>query len=330
MTAAGHAVTFTDEHDGEEKSWINLCEIFFKAETLQTRYDQVKKAVEGGDLSMAEQASWQHNAGEALLHEIMHLYAVSGVQPHSKQIPMPHSSARIKNLTGPFSQVVDVPFPPGQRTDTSKKDDRPKAYGPWRVYELANRKRGTKWATQNADSYAWLANSLWFYRNLDKIPRPISPTGESPYGIEARTELVFLHLGDFDQSAASDEVEIMKRAEEEWESVTEDLPDLPDEWPDDGGDTGGDDHGNDDLQCHGVQTNTFLGRDDLNGKISQFCADAAAQKVQDKDSGGTMRKYNEGSRYDVELRMDWPSGQDISEGMEEKCKQKMTLIMDCE
>lgn len=82
------------------------------------------------------------------------------------------------------------------------------------------------------------------------------------------------------------------------------------------------------LKCTGTGNNKFIGRDDMNDKLGKFCADAAAQKVQDKDSGSTVRKYNEGARYEVIISMDWPSGQDITNHMEDNCKHYMTSIVD--
>ena len=83
-------------------------------------------------------------------------------------------------------------------------------------------------------------------------------------------------------------------------------------------------------KCTGAGANKFLGRDDMNDKIGRFCADAAKQGVQDKDTGFTVRKYNLGSRYEVILSMDWPSGLDINIKMEANCKHYMTSIMDGE
>lgn len=82
------------------------------------------------------------------------------------------------------------------------------------------------------------------------------------------------------------------------------------------------------TKCTGTGNNKFIGRDDMNDKLGKFCADAATQKVQDKDSGSTVRKYNEGTRYEVSISMDWPSGQDITNNMEDNCKHYMTSIMD--
>lgn len=79
--------------------------------------------------------------------------------------------------------------------------------------------------------------------------------------------------------------------------------------------------------CAGLDNAKFMGRDDMNDKIDKFCADAATQKVQDQGSGSTVRKYNEGTRYEVSLSMDWPSGTDITKDMEANCKSAMTSIM---
>ena len=80
--------------------------------------------------------------------------------------------------------------------------------------------------------------------------------------------------------------------------------------------------------CTGTGVNKFLGRDDMNDKIGTFCADAAKQGSQDTNSASTVRKYNAGSRFEVVLSMDWPSGLDITNMMEANCRQYMTSIMD--
>ena len=74
--------------------------------------------------------------------------------------------------------------------------------------------------------------------------------------------------------------------------------------------------------------NKFLARDDLNNQIGTFCGVAAQQKVQDPGSGSIVRTYNQGQRYQVTLSMDWPSGQDITQNMQQNCIDGMTLIMD--
>lgn len=45
------------------------------------------------------------------------------------------------------------------------------------------------------------------------------------------------------------------------------------------------------LKCTGTENTKSIGRDGMNDKLGKFCTEATAQKVQDKDSGSTVRKY---------------------------------------
>lgn len=80
--------------------------------------------------------------------------------------------------------------------------------------------------------------------------------------------------------------------------------------------------------CAGDSANKFLGRDDLNNQIGTYCADAAKQGTQDPNSGALGRTYNQGTRYEVALSMEWPDDVDIKQDLEANCKQYMTSIMD--
>jgi hypothetical protein len=71
-----------------------------------------------------------------------------------------------------------------------------------------------------------------------------------------------------------------------------------------------------------------MGRDNMNDQIGKFCIEAAQQGVQDSNSGGIYRQYNTGSRFQVQLSMDWPPGSDITNNMETNCKYYLTAIMD--
>lgn len=82
------------------------------------------------------------------------------------------------------------------------------------------------------------------------------------------------------------------------------------------------------LKCFGIDNTKFMGRDDMNDKLTKFCSEAAKQGVQDKDSGSIMRKYNGDNQWEVNISMDWPPGTDITQNMESKCVEKMTTIMD--
>lgn len=74
--------------------------------------------------------------------------------------------------------------------------------------------------------------------------------------------------------------------------------------------------------------NKFMNRDDMTSQIGKFCTEAAKQRVQDSGSGSIGRKYNVGSRYEISLSMDWPSGLDITKDMEANCNNFMTQLVD--
>ncbi|KAI0425568.1 SGNH hydrolase-type esterase domain-containing protein [Xylaria sp. FL1042] len=82
------------------------------------------------------------------------------------------------------------------------------------------------------------------------------------------------------------------------------------------------------VHCTGKEINKFLSRDDLNHNIATFCADAAAQKDHDRNSGSITRTYSSGTRYEVRLSIDWPQLLDISGDMEANCLKNMSMIMD--
>ncbi|KAK8876993.1 hypothetical protein PGQ11_001939 [Apiospora arundinis] len=81
-------------------------------------------------------------------------------------------------------------------------------------------------------------------------------------------------------------------------------------------------------KCQGVKSGKFIGQDLMKAKIGEFCADAAKQKVHDKNSGSIMRKYNAGKPDEVHLSIDFPQGLDISKDLEKNCKTNMANIMD--
>lgn len=82
------------------------------------------------------------------------------------------------------------------------------AYGPPLVHLLARRRRnqggGARRASTNADSYAWLANSVYFYDNFGEYPLPINykpaPWDSASHFVPDDLSYegpVMLHLGDF-------------------------------------------------------------------------------------------------------------------------------------
>ncbi|KAF7904645.1 hypothetical protein EAF00_001979 [Botryotinia globosa] len=75
-------------------------------------------------------------------------------------------------------------------------------------------------------------------------------------------------------------------------------------------------------------SNKFMARDDMMNQINSFCEESAKQGTQDKDSGPILRNYNQGSRYEVDLAIEWPPGLDITLDMKNSCSNNMKTIMD--
>ncbi|KAF3810368.1 hypothetical protein GCG54_00000413 [Colletotrichum gloeosporioides] len=171
-----------------EKGWfgytfqhITLCPIYFGLDSLEGKFEMIEEALARGDTTYAEIADWQKNKGQYFLHEMMHLDAVG--QPH----------------------ISDQYL-------SSSENIGPKAYGPAGVYTLAQKdlKRGggATRASLNADSYAWLANSLYFYDATGYFPRP----SEGTKGAEA-DNIYFVDLGEFEGEAKDAEIEKRFKAE---------------------------------------------------------------------------------------------------------------------
>ena len=81
--------------------------------------------------------------------------------------------------------------------------------------------------------------------------------------------------------------------------------------------------------CNGIDNVKWVSRDTLANNIGIYCADAAKQGVQDKDSGSLVRSYNQGTPNELTLSMEWPSGLAFTL-VESDCNNYMTAIMDGE
>jgi hypothetical protein len=140
---------------------------------------------------------------------MMHLNITSIGQPHSKPI-FKHSRILKKFQLTENSIVTDEYVDPGGVGGAAK------AYGPPLAYKLAQRSinqgGGAQRASTNADSYAWLANSAYFYREFGEYPLPknyktSSVDAAGPVVADDLTDEgpVMLHLGDFDQEKVTEE-----------------------------------------------------------------------------------------------------------------------------
>ncbi|RAR16231.1 Metalloproteases (zincins), catalytic [Stemphylium lycopersici] len=123
--------------------YITMCNPFFQSDDLMAKIDQIENQLNEGDTEMAKQAVWQKNSGHMFLHEMMHLGSVG--QP----------------------EIGDQRVGPGQSA--------PLAYGPYwvnRLARLGTNGGGAEIASINADSYAWLANSRYFWDLTGYFPQP--------------------------------------------------------------------------------------------------------------------------------------------------------------
>ncbi|KAF2850713.1 hypothetical protein T440DRAFT_396568 [Plenodomus tracheiphilus IPT5] len=124
--------------------YITMCAPFFQTDDLMGKIDLIEKEMAEGNPQKAQEAVWQKSTGQMFLHEMMHLDSVG--TPH----------------------ITDEHIDPNDAQNW--------AYGPNRVHLLArralNQGGGASRASTNADSYAWLANSKYFYDLTGYFPRP--------------------------------------------------------------------------------------------------------------------------------------------------------------
>ncbi|KAM0342062.1 hypothetical protein ACHAPU_009790 [Fusarium lateritium] len=137
--------------------YIALCEIFFTLPDLEEKTELIEDQLQRGDAKYAQEAVWQKNMGQFFLHEMMHLESVG--QP----------------------PVIDA--------YVTKDGNGIKAYGPKYVYKLAQLNfrsgGGATRASTNADTYAWLANCLYFFELTKYFPKP---PNYKPRGIDTTEE----------------------------------------------------------------------------------------------------------------------------------------------
>ena len=134
--------------------YITLCPPFFTMESLSTKINDVEQELARGETTMATDMRYLSNTGQLFLHEMMHTrIADGGVEPH----------------------IID------EYVDPSGVG--PKAYGPKLVNSLARRSLdqggGAGRASTNADSYAMLANAIWWWDTtgyFPGVPSRASPT----------------------------------------------------------------------------------------------------------------------------------------------------------
>ncbi|KAL9123607.1 MAG: hypothetical protein Q9217_006976, partial [Psora testacea] len=138
--------------DGKAYYYITLCPAFFSLDSLSTKINDVEQDLAGGSTKMAKDMTYLRTSGQFFLHEMMNTrIADGGVEPH----------------------IIDeyvVRIPDGEKPGTNDV----KAYGPRLVHNLAKRSiqqgGGVTRASTNADSYAILANAIWWWDTTGYFP----------------------------------------------------------------------------------------------------------------------------------------------------------------
>ncbi|KAF2819124.1 hypothetical protein CC86DRAFT_432123 [Ophiobolus disseminans] len=142
-SVGGYAWTY-DGWFGYKYYYITMCNPFFQSDDLMYKIDQIEEEMQREKFEKAQQAKWQKSTGQMFLHEMMHLNSVG--TPHIND----------------------------EHVDPDSADNW--AYGPSRTHMLARRKLnqggGAARASTNADSYAWLANSKYWWDLTGHFPRP--------------------------------------------------------------------------------------------------------------------------------------------------------------
>ncbi|KAJ9635949.1 hypothetical protein H2199_008303 [Coniosporium tulheliwenetii] len=165
--------------------YITLCPPFFTLDTLEEKITFVEDALQRGELKYAEGAEWQKNSGQYFLHEMMHLDSIG----------IPH--------------INDEKYDPREPSSAY-------AYGPRVVYKLAqrslNQMGGAERASTNADSYAWLANIIYFWDLTNYFPKPpgfkVADLDDISSGGEDRAQDVFpIHLGEITAETSEEELQ---------------------------------------------------------------------------------------------------------------------------
>ncbi|CAI6341999.1 unnamed protein product [Periconia digitata] len=152
--------------------YINMCQPFFDIPSFLHQIEETERRLADGDKEWAVVASQQLNQGQIFLHEMMHLDSIG--QPHIND------------------ELVSL--------DATPDGKKIWAYGAKNVHKLARFSRsqggGAERASTNADSYAWLVNSKYWWELTGYFPIP--PGYRSPdTKVDAEgMDSFFVHLGN--------------------------------------------------------------------------------------------------------------------------------------
>ncbi|KAH0350013.1 hypothetical protein KCU81_g2830, partial [Aureobasidium melanogenum] len=124
-------------------NYIAFCPPFFTLDDLGEKLNLVEQGLASGNTKYARDMNWLGTTGSYFLHEMMHTrIATGGIEP----------------------DILD------QQLKTDPKAHSKPVYGPGLVARLAANETDAKRASCNADSYAMLANSMWWWDTTGYFP----------------------------------------------------------------------------------------------------------------------------------------------------------------
>jgi hypothetical protein len=207
--------------------YITLCPAYFSLDSLDTKMSDVEDDLRRGSTTMATDMAWLRTTGQFFLHEMMHLQLVYNGEP----------------------EIIDEYVAP--------KADNPgswKAYGANLVHKLASRELekggGATRASTNADSYAVLANCLWWWSVTGYFPGVPDTTKSQSDSIDDTP--VFLHIDLQENNTNVTTADFNALYDAELSTYGE----PPDQDPDN--DTSQSSSGPDNLECHGISGDVFI------------------------------------------------------------------------
>ncbi|KAF2754863.1 hypothetical protein EJ05DRAFT_503805 [Pseudovirgaria hyperparasitica] len=252
---------------------INMCSPYYDMKDISGKIDDLNQYRKDGQIERLQDMRYFQTYGQFLAHEMMHLRSTYNPEPKIED-------KYLWGATGDFKNDV-------------------RAYGPKRVHQLAKGdatgsedQSGGKVSTINADSYALLMNSIFWWDVTQYFPGvPGRPEGSPPPGLPPPL-LVFpsVSLGDItdtvsitsaedqldkaiDSYLVSDDIEPATPVSTSTPSPTT-APPVPDK-----------------NECHGISGDYWvMSRDIAVSSATEFCAQSEHTK-----------KYNVGSVNELEL-----------------------------
>ncbi|KAM0715712.1 hypothetical protein Q7P37_009212 [Cladosporium fusiforme] len=265
--------------------YINMCDPYYTLDDIPAKIDYLNYLRAQGEVKKLQDMRYYQTLGQYIAHEMMHLNSTSGSEPHIQDLYI--------GSGGSEGKFVDK-----------------KAYGPQLVHRLAHGEAGTsvqehvggEFSTVNADSYAQLINSIfWWDPTLDPPPLLVFPSvhlgNDTDISIESIDDKLKKDLDSYfvdDDSDDSDADSDTDASGEDDSGKDDENSDNPEDDAEDAEDEDGEGPAppEEDINaCHGVHGDYWvMSRDLAVENVEDFCS-----------QGEQTKRYNEGSVDELEL-----------------------------